>query len=97
MSSSTSAQWIPTPRPINRQLACCAGEADRRRGNHASGAATLRASANVTMISSWVNATSTASATGLLAKVLIPSDDKPFPVLLNEILQFPEFGAAEAV
>jgi hypothetical protein len=55
-----------------------------------------RASASVTMISSSVNETSTASATGLLAKVLIPRDDKRFAALLNRIVQFAEFGAAKA-
>jgi hypothetical protein len=50
----------------------------------------------VTTISSSVNETSTASATGLLAKVLIPSDDKRFAVLLNQIVEFAKFGAAKA-
>jgi hypothetical protein len=48
------------------------------------------------MSSSSVNETSTASATGLLAKVLIPDDDKRFAMLLNQIVEFAEFGAAKA-
>ena len=79
MSSSTSSQWIPTPRPIRRQLERCLGEALNSRGNHSSGAETRRASASVTMSSSSVNETSTASATGLLAKVLIPFHDAAQP------------------
>ena len=95
MSSLTSSQWIPTPLPIRRQLERCLGEALNNRGNHSSGAATRRASARVTTSSSSVKETSTASATGLQTKVLIPSNDKRFPMLLNQIVEFSEFGAAK--
>src|SRR2546425_387420 len=91
MSSSTSSQWIPTPRPMSRQLARCLGVARRRRGNHGSGAETRRPSTSVTINSSSVHATSTASATGLLAKVLIPGNDKLFTVFRNDRVQFAEF------
>ena len=83
MSSSTSSQWIPTPRPMSRQLARCWGVARRSRGNHANGAETRRPSTRVTINSSSVHATSTASATGLLAKVLIPGNDKLLTVFRN--------------
>jgi hypothetical protein len=96
MSSSTSSQWIPTPLPMRRQLARWAGEAFSSRGNHSSGAETQRASASVTTSASSVKATSTASATGLLAKMLIPSNNKRFAVLLNQIVQVTEFGTPKA-
>ena len=37
MSSSSAGQWIPMPRPIQRQLARSAGEPWKRRGNQANG------------------------------------------------------------
>jgi len=43
-----------------------------------------------------VNETSTASAMVLLAKVLIPSHNKRFTMLLNQIVKFAEFGATKA-
>lgn len=55
-----------------------------------------RASASVTISSSSVNETSTASAMGLLVKVLIPSDDKRFAMLLDQFVQLAEFGATKA-
>jgi hypothetical protein len=90
MSSSTSSQWIPMPRPMSRQLALCWGVARRSRGNHANGAETRRPSTRVTINSSSVHATSTASATGLLAKVLIPRNDKLLTVFRNDRVQFAE-------
>ena len=75
MSSSISSQWIPTPRPMRRQFARCLDVARRSRGNQANGAETRRPSTSVTISSSSVHLTSTASATGLLAKVLIPGND----------------------
>lgn len=48
------------------------------------------------MSSSSVNETSTASATGLLAKVLIPLQDKRFTMPLNQIVKVAEFGATKA-
>ena len=84
------------PHPMRRQLPRCAGEALRKRGNHSSGAETRRASASVTINSSSVNATSTASARGLLAKVLIPSQNKRFAILLNQIVKSAQFGTAKA-
>jgi len=54
------------------------------RGNQAKGADTRRPSASVTTSSLEVQITSTASASGLLAKVLIPSEDKLLTVLRNE-------------
>jgi hypothetical protein len=84
MSSSTSSQWIPTPFPISRHFARCAGVALSNRGNQAKGADTRRPSASVTTSSLDVQITSTASASGLLAKVLIPSEDKLLTVLRNE-------------
>jgi hypothetical protein len=45
MSSSTSPQWVPCPRPINRQFRCCSGVASNSRGTHASGTASSRPSA----------------------------------------------------
>ena len=95
MSSSISSQWMPTPRPMRRQLARWAGDARSRRGNHSRGAATRRASASVTISSLSVNETSTASATSLLAKVLIPSVDKRFTMLLNQIMNHTEFGTTK--
>src|SRR5437762_13141246 len=87
---------MPMPRPISRQLARCLGVARRSRGNHASGAETRRPSTSVTISSSSVHLTSTASATGLLAKVLIPSNDKFFSVLFNDGIQFAQLGPAES-
>jgi hypothetical protein len=81
---------------MRRQLERCLGDALSRRGNHSSGAETRRASASVTMSSSSVNETSTASATGLLAKVLIPLQDKRFTMPLNQIVKVAEFGATKA-
>ena len=48
------------------------------------------------MSSSSVNETSTASAIGLLTKVLIPLHDKRFTMPLNQIVKFTEFGATKA-
>ena len=96
MSSSKSSQWMPIPHPMRRQLPRCAGEAPRNRGNHSSGADTRLASARVTINSSSVNATSTTSARGLLAKVLIPCEDKRFSMLLNQIVKCAQVGTAKA-
>ncbi len=91
ISSSISSQWMPTPRPIKRQLALWAGEAARRRGYHSRGAEMRRPSASPTMSSSSVISTSTASAVmragALDAKVLIPSKDKVSSMFHNEIVQ----------
>src|SRR5262249_15178050 len=87
---------IPTPRPMSRQFARCLGVARRRRGNQASGAETRRPSTSVTISSSSVHLTSTASATGLLAKVLIPSNDKLVAMFFNERIKLSEFCAGEA-
>lgn len=87
---------MPTPRPIKRQLARCKGVACLNLGNHSSGADTRRASASVTTNSSSVNETSTASAEGLKAKVLIPSYNKGFPVLLNQRVKLSKLWAAES-
>jgi len=91
MSSSTSSQWIPTPRPMRRQFARCLGVARRSRGNQANGAETRRPSTSVTISSSSVHLTSIASATGLLAKVLIPENDKLVAMLFNERVKLAQF------
>ena len=95
MSSSTSGQWIPMPRPIRLQLARWAAVARNKRGNHSNGAETRRPSTSVTMSSSSVQETSTASATGLLAKMLIPRQHKLFVMGFNQGVQFPELRTAE--
>lgn len=62
--------------PISRHFARWAGVARSKRGNHASGAETRRPSTSVTISSSSLKVTPTASAMGLLVKVLIPRHDK---------------------
>src|SRR5215471_13012342 len=91
MSSSTLSQWIPMPRPTRRQLARCLGVARRRRGNHASGAETRRPSTSLTISSSSVHSTSTASATGLLAKVLVSRNDKLIAMFFNDRVKLAQF------
>src|SRR5438067_13927870 len=81
---------------MSRHFVRCAGVARSRRGNHANGADTRRPSASVTTNSSAVQATSTASAMGLLAKVLIPSDDKLVAMFRNERVQLAQLRASKA-
>ena len=47
-SSSTSGQWIPSPRPISRQCVRCVGVASSNRGNHTRGTDSSRPSARTT-------------------------------------------------
>src|SRR2546430_365241 len=73
------------PPPISRQFLRCFGVARRRRGNHSNGADTCRPSAKVTTRESSVKVASTASATGLTTKVLIPCNYKLFAMLFNHL------------
>src|SRR5579871_763549 len=72
---------MPCPRPINRQFFRCSKVASARRGNHASGTASSRPSANTTTIRSSITATSTAVASNLTAEVGMPSLHKIHAVL----------------
>src|SRR2546421_13034971 len=81
---------------MSRQFARCFGVARSSRGNQASGAETRRPSTSVTINSSSVHLTSTASATGLLAKVLIPRNDKLVAMFFNDRIKFAQFRAAES-
>ena len=49
MSSSSSGQWIPRPRPSKRHCDRCAGEAWDKRGFHDNGTETTRPSASDTV------------------------------------------------
>src|SRR5712691_2562734 len=81
---------------MSRQLPRCLGVARRSRGNQANGAETRRPSTSVTINSSSVHATSTASAIGLLAKVLIPGNDKLLTMFRNDCVQFAQLCAAKS-
>lgn len=78
---------------MSRQLARCAGVAFSKRGNQMSGVEIRRPSAKMTVRSSSVQCTSTASveATGLLAKMLIPCKAKLRASLCNQGLQLAQF------
>src|SRR5690242_10184836 len=85
---------------MSRQLARCWGVAPRRRGNHANGAETRRPSTSVTISSSSVHLTSTASATGLLTRdnhfrAIAKSAQKFFTVLPTQS-ELGDIGEAES-
>ncbi len=96
MSSSTSSQWMPTPPPIRRQFRSCFGDARSRRGNHSSGADTVRPSFSATTSESAVKETSTASAAVLLMMVVVPSVDKLITILLNHTAERRKLVAAKS-
>lgn len=73
MSSSSLLQWIPCPRPINRQLFRSAAVAWSSLGNQASGTERLRPSLNSTVSVSSVTMTVSAAGTAIsTAEVFIP-------------------------
>ena len=87
MSSSRSGQWIPSPPPMSRQRARCFVVPCRSRGYHASGASTVRPSANSTLSVSFVTLTfSAATSRNSFVKVLIPTIQQLLLILLDQLL-----------
>ena len=82
---------------MSRQFRRCFAVARSNRGNHSSGADTVRPSVNVTTRESAVKETSTASPTGLLVVVPVPSIDKLISILLDHSADYREFVAPEAL
>src|ERR1017187_3663660 len=80
---------------MSRQFLRCFELAERKRGNHSSGADTCRPSASATTSESSVNVTFTASATGLAVVVFIPSQYKLFAIFFNHFTQRRQLMAAE--
>ena len=73
MSSSSLLQWMPCPRPINRQLLRSAAVTWASLGNQASGTDRLRPSLSSTVSVSAVTATVSAAGTVIsIAEVLTP-------------------------
>ena len=73
MSSSSLLQWMPCPRPINRQFRRSAAVAWTSLGNQASGTDRLRPSLSSTVSVSSVTTTVSAAGTAIsIAEVLIP-------------------------
>ena len=68
---------------MSRQFRLCFKVARSKRGSHSNGDETQRPSAKVTTIESFVNLTSTASATDLAVKALIPGSDEFISVFCN--------------
>ena len=96
MSSSRSGQWIPSPPPMSRQRARCFVVPCRSRGYHASGASTVRPSANSTLSVSFVTLTfSAATWRNSFVKVLIPTIQQLLLTLLDQLLQPVQLMAAK--
>jgi len=85
ISSSIFSQWMPTPPEMSRQFFLCAGDADRRRGDHASGTEMIRPSDNVTWSASSVQFTSTASGSTVTTEMLIPLVYNLIPPFFNDL------------
>jgi hypothetical protein len=92
---------MPIPGPMNRQLARWAGEESRSRGNHSSGAETIRPSARVTWSESISTSTAMALASVLtlavVSNVLIPFIPYLLFVLLNQFSNLFELLAEKSV
>jgi hypothetical protein len=71
-SSSASAQWMPSPSPSSSQSWRASGDADCKRGNHASGTDSRLPSASSTLSSSAVTSTSRASGRTSAAEESMP-------------------------
>src|SRR6266516_519143 len=71
---------------MNSHFALCFGVAASSRGNHVSGTLTVLPSASVTLSASSEHETSTATASPLSAKILIPSLQEHFGVRADDFL-----------
>jgi hypothetical protein len=87
MSSSSLLQWMPCPRPINRQLFRSAAVAWSSLGNQASGTERLRPSLSSTVSVSSVTVTVSAAGTEIsTAEVFIPRLSQTVLIRAQEFL-----------
>jgi len=92
MSSSRSAQWIPSPRPISRQLDHSVGVPCARRGYQARGTDTVRPSTRSTVNVSSDTATCRACACRVsAAKECLPKTQNRIQILFNYTLESADF------
>ena len=97
MSSSSVFQWMPCPRPINRQFLRSAGVACTSRGNQVSGTERLRPSLSSTVKVSSV--TITISAAGIeisTAEVCIPCLSKGVLIRDHKVLKTTDLCTRES-
>jgi hypothetical protein len=85
MSSSIASQWMPMPPPISSQSDRSRRDASTSRGNHTRGTETTRPSDSVTDSASLEHDTSTASASALSTKVLMPFLQEELPLFYNDL------------
>jgi hypothetical protein len=96
MSSSSSGQWIPSPRPIRRQVMRSFSEACTSRGYQASGTEIVRPSLRSTVNVSSVTATFVAAGTTIsIGEELIPGLHKLLTMLGDHLLDASNLGAPE--
>src|SRR5689334_61866 len=97
MSSSRSGQWIPSPRPINRQWRRSVGVACTSRGYHARGTAIDRPSTRSTVSVSSLTITRAARAGQCsIGEVLIPRPQELRLVGADQLENTCQLGYAEA-
>lgn len=92
MSSSSLFQWMPCPRPINRQFLRSAGVAWTNRGNQASGTDRLRPSLSSTVSVSSVTVIDSAIGAEIsTAEIVIPRLPKTILMIGHESMHAADF------